>query len=272
MKVEIQSSNSIIKLIEIFKVLKNLNTYCSIICKENELFIQTMDDSHVCLFELIIYKDWFHSYENSNETISFNTIILIKILNLYTKNSKVFIETTNSDKLQVTIESSDNIIKDFEIPLIDIDKDILSTQELDCNLEFSMNTKKFEKYINELSLFGENMEIICCDDNIFMKSYGDEGKYSVKIPHENLDNFIVDEDLKLKTKLSIKYLSYINKISSVFKDIKIGIQKNAPIYLEIIEENEEKKKLITIKYYIAPKVEDDEDDNENFDDYENKVI
>ena len=82
----------------------------------------------------------------------------------------------------------------------------------------------------------------------------------------------MDEDLKLKSKLSIKYLTYINKISSVFKDIKIGIQKNAPIYLEIIEENEEKEKLITIKYYIAPKVEDDDDDDENFDDYENKII
>ncbi len=267
MKFQINSSNKILKLIEIFKILKNLSNYCSIICKENELFIQIMDDSHVSLFQLTIHKDWFNNYNSNNETISFNSTIIVKIINLYTKDAIVTFETINDSHLEIVIENQDKTSKCFQIPLMDIDKDILSAQELDCNIEFSIGTKQLEKYINELCLFGENMEIICCNDNIFMKSNGDEGTYTLKIPHDNLNNFIVDEDLKLKTRISIKYLTYLNKISCVFKNIKIKIQKNAPIYLEIIEEDENNNTLLSIKYYIAPKIEDDED--ENFDNYEN---
>ena len=266
MKLIIKSKRSVLELTELFKVIKNLNQYCTFICKEDDIFIQIMDDSHVCLLETIINKEWFDTFECSNQTISFNSNTFVKILNLYTPNSFVEITVFQEQYLELSLIYEDNTNKSFQIPLIDIDQELLKTQEIECNLEFTIKPKIFEKYINELALFGENMELICCNDNLFMKSFGDEGKYSIKIPHENLNDFIVDEELKLKTKICLKYLTYITKFSCVFDKSYIKIQKDAPFYFELYRENEDNNKIIYVKYFIAPKVEDDEDNN--FSEYE----
>ena len=54
---------------------------------------------------------------------------------------------------------------------------------------------------------------------------------------------------------------------SVFKSIQIKIREDAPIYLTLQEEG------LNIHYYIAPKINDDEDDMEDrdFTEYENNT-
>ena len=42
---------------------------------------------------------------------------------------------------------------------------MLTPQEMDSSIEFEMNTKQFDKYISEMLLFGESVEIKCIDDN-----------------------------------------------------------------------------------------------------------
>ena len=46
---------------------ENVNVYF----REDELFIQGMDRSHVSIFEIKLPKDWFDKYELSTETPPF---------------------------------------------------------------------------------------------------------------------------------------------------------------------------------------------------------
>ena len=123
-------------------------------------------------------------------------------------------------------------------------------------------------------LFGDSMEFICYKDNLFMKSSGDEGNYTLKIPYEVLDELIMEEDLQLKTRVSLKYLYYLTKSHNVFKHLQLKIEADVPFHVVIEEEH------FKLQYYIAPKISDDEDNDESFQDfdedhyenYENQVV
>ena len=82
MKFELSSSQKILKFIEIFKIIKNLNNYCCLFCNEDQIYVQTMDGSHVCLLDVKIKKEWFDNYESENNMICFHASIIVKILSL----------------------------------------------------------------------------------------------------------------------------------------------------------------------------------------------
>ena len=263
MKCVIQDTTKAQQWIELFKIIKYLNSYCTISVKEEELSIQIMDDSQVCLLNVNIQAHWFEQYESTIETFSFMSTLFVKILHLYSPNTIMTLETIN-EKWRISFQYPDQTEKIFELNLMDIEKDLLDSQVIEGSMEFQMNTKAFEKYISEMMLFGDNMELVCFEDNLYMKAHGEECKYTLKIPHDVLDEFLVEEGLQLKSRVSLKYLYYILKSHSVFKTVQIKIREDSPIYLVIQEEG------LSIHYYIAPKINDDDDDiqDRDFAEYE----
>ena len=261
MKFVIQNPEHAQKWIEIFKIIKYLNSYTTICAQEKEMLIQIMDDSHVCLLNINIEKWWFEDYNSKNETLSFMTTIMVKLLHLYVPKTTMIFETIN-EKLQITFKYENKTEKIFELPLIEIDKDLLDSQEIEGSLECCLETKAFDKYISEMMLFGDSMEFVCYKENLFMKSSGEEGNYSLKMPYEVLDELVIEEDLQLRTRVSLKYLYYLTKSHNVFKKIKLKIQQDVPFHV-VIEEC-----MFKLKYYIAPKINDDEDEREDFGEFE----
>jgi len=261
MKFVIQKQERAQKWIELFKIIKYLNSYATICAQEDKILIQIMDDSHVCLLNINIEKEWFDSYESENETLSFMSTIMVKLLHLYIPNTTMTFETIN-EKLQITFQYENKTEKIFELNLIEIDKDLLESQEIEGNVEFQLETKAFDKYISEMMLFGDSMEFICYKDNLFMKASGDEGNYTLKIPYEILDELAIEEDLQLKTRVSLKYLYYLTKSHNIFKNIQLKIQQDVPFHV-VIEEP-----MFKLQYYIAPKISDDEDEKEDFGEFD----
>lgn len=279
MKLIITDTEKAQQWIELFKVMKNLNSYTTICSREDDVFIQIMDDSQVCLMNVTIQSSWFDIYEcdpqeGSGETFSFLSNVMVKILQLYSPGTTLCMYTEN-EKLIIQFKYPDNSEKIFELHLVDIEKDVLESQNMEGSVEFEINTKVFDKYVSEMLLFGENMEFVCYQENIYMKSYGDEGKYTLKLPHSVMEELLVEDDLQLKTKVSLKYISYITKIHHVFKNLTVKVRPDAPIQIDIVDDS------IEIRYYVAPKISDDEDSggDEDFSEYgddyehlENKVI
>ena len=91
----LDNKRKVVVLIELFKVIKGLNSFCKMYCKQDEMFIQIMDDSHISLLEIKIKKEWFTTYESEGEVISFNSKILTTIMTFYTDDSIVSFESTD---------------------------------------------------------------------------------------------------------------------------------------------------------------------------------
>lgn len=264
MKFTIQDNDKVTTLIELFKVIKGLNDFCKIYCKLDELFIQIMDDSHVSLLEIKIKSDWFDIYETTNEIVSFNSKILTIIMSFYKNNSIVSFET-DEEHLDIIFKQDDKTEKCFQINLIDLDSDIMESQDIEHSLEFSTDTKRLDQYFSEMQSFGDTLELVHYNDTIFMRSRGDEGKYMIKITNDLLDDLIVEEDLQLMCKVPLRFVSLVTKLHSIFKKINVNVSEESPLTLKFFEENE-KTDLVNIRFFIAPKVE--EDDNFDFSEFQ----
>ena len=100
MKLIITETEKAQQWIELFKVMKNLNSYTTICSRADDVFIQIMDDSQVCLMNVTIQSSWFDIYEcdpqeGSGETFSFLSNVMVKILQLYSPGTTLCMYTEN---------------------------------------------------------------------------------------------------------------------------------------------------------------------------------
>jgi hypothetical protein len=209
-----------------------------------------MDGSHVCLVDITIPSTWFSLFEFDNKTFSVTTNVLVKILAMYTSDSTIeFSVDENEDNLQIQLlHLSQN--KLFVVPLIEIEKELLTPTITETLLDFVMKTKTFEKYIQELSSFGDEVEIRCNGDKLFLASSGDEAKFQIELEGDSLEKFNVVEDYEMKVKFSLKYLSIISKLSVIYSSVHVHLDDCSPI--RITFDNNE----IKVNYFLAPKTED----------------
>jgi len=256
MKLQITELNKAIEWIELFKFIKQLNPYVTFMCKETELYIQLMDDSHICLIDISIPSTWFSSYITEGQTFSVMSTVMVKIFAMYTANTVIQLETTD-EKLRIEFlgdinpknKKYDLSKKVFEINLMDIEKDILTPSMPDTKLDFVMKTKSFDKYMNELAAFGDEVALSCKDEKLFMMSKGDEGSLSIEIEGEHLEEFSVVEGYEMVSRYCLKYLQYISKLHMIYPTVHIYADDSSPIVIKFDSE-------IKIQYFLAPKCDE----------------
>ena len=80
--------------ISLFQLLKNCSSIVSIIINDDHLYIQGMDKSHVCLFDIKIFSSWFSFYEfdeNDSNKICVDTNIFHNVLSINQEHHTIII-------------------------------------------------------------------------------------------------------------------------------------------------------------------------------------
>lgn len=249
MKLQINDITKAFEWIELFKFIKQLNQHVTFMCKKDQLYIQLMDDSHICLIDITIPATWFTFYESENQTFSVMTSILVKIFGMYTADTMIEL-VAGDEKLEINFKNKKDH-KYFEINMMDIEKDVLSPAMPDTKLDFVMKTKTLDKYMNELAIFGDEAIVFCKDDKLYLKAKGDEGSISIEIEGDNLEEFSVVEGYKLECRYCLKYLQYITKLHMIYPNVHLFLDDSSPLVITF------DNSTITIKYYLAPKCEND---------------
>lgn len=251
MKFQINDSKKTFEWIEIFKFIKNLNQYVSFVIKQDEIYIQIMDGAHVCLVDINFPSSWFSKFEfDEPKTISVMSNVFVKVLSMYTNDTIIeFSMDENNDKLKIDL-LNDKQNKHFELPLIEIEQELLSPIIIETLLDFSIKSKAFDKYILELSNFGEDVEIKCYDEKIFFESNNEEGKYQIEIEGENLEEFNVVENYKFEAKFPLKYISIISKLCIAYTNVHLFLDETSPMRITF-DDNQ-----IKFNFFLAPKTED----------------
>jgi proliferating cell nuclear antigen len=251
MKFVIKEHDKISEFIELIKFMKNLSQYTTMMCNTENIHIQLLDDSHVSLLDINIPNEWFESYECDEPlTFSVSNIILSKLFALYTKESVM--ETEIDEEKYHLSYLNDKENKYFTICLIDIDKELLSPVIQDTDLDFSLNTSLLDHYLSDLSIFGEDLEIICNNDTLYLITEGDEGTMKIEVSVKSLVEFNVVDDYKFHCKYASKYLQYISKLKKSYKNVHLYLDDNSPLLITFNNDGG-----IKINYFIAPKINDD---------------
>ena len=251
MRIQIKDSKKFLEWCELFKFIQKMNQHITILFKPDEMYIQIMDGAHVCLIDITIPSSWFDLYENTEtKVISLVSSVFVKVFGMYTKDSVFELSLQDeNEKLNIHFYNS-NQNKHFEIPLMDIEQDILSAMIIETLLDFNIKSSSFDKYINELSQFGEDVIIRCSDEKLFFETKGDDGQLQIELEGENLEEFNVVENYRFVAKFPIKYLSIISKFSVNYPYVHLYLDESNPVRITF------DKSDIKINYFLAPKIED----------------
>jgi proliferating cell nuclear antigen len=257
MKLTIQNKIKKELFIAIFHCLKNCTSIITLIFKKEGLFIQGMDKSHVCMFELFLKKSWFQIYENNEEKLlSFDSQTFSAVLNflndnynieIYHEKEEIFL---NIDLIKIDGCSGD-FSKFFKIPLADVDNEILTIPIIDYDAEFSINSKKICEITSQMLLFGTDMEIQCTEEKIQFITNGITGDMSVNIPMDDLKEYSISEGEIIHLKYSLTYVSKMCLSGKLSSNVNFSISCEYPmkIHYELEEES-------FLNFHIAPKIVD----------------
>jgi proliferating cell nuclear antigen len=250
----------------LFQHIKAFTEQVNIMFEKDRMYIQTMDSSHVSIIEMDLPSSWFDIYENktsSTITLGIHSTTLFKVLNAREKTQSIQIcyDENYGDKLLIhfTSENKVEFDKHFELPLIDIENELMGIPQFEPQAEFTISSPHFSSIISQLQMFGDTMTIECNEDKIMLFSESkDHGKMFVEIKIDDLTTFIIDENKSLNLAFSLQYLHNICLYNRLAKEIEIKLSDAYPIQV-IYNLGGEPSQIANIKFYLAPKIKDDDE-------------
>lgn len=264
------------KFIQIIKTIKLFNDYISFIFNEEKIYIQGMDNSHICLYEINILKDWFDVYEYKNDKtqniISCSSSNLNKILNLYKNGDclELGYDDNQEDNIYIHIISKNekNLThnKEFELNCIDIDFETLTPEEIDYDIDLYFTSKEFSSYCSELINFGEEIQFFCYNNLIKLRALQNGLSMTQNINMDLILQFDAIDNYKVYNKFQINFIHYISNLQKAFDKIKISLQYGFPLSIIYKDDDE----LLKLQFFLAPKIEDDVD-NEDLNEYPSEI-
>lgn len=245
--------------------------------QEDKLFIQAMDSSRVSIFEIHIPVAWFDVYTlSSSLTLGIHAGILYKILSTRDGGQSIHIEFSgehgDDDRLYFHFAGENGFAKHFEMPLIDIESEIMHIPAIEYQAEFSLPSATFAGLIQQLQLFGDTVQFECSEEKVQLCSTSVEtGKMSVDIPIDDLSEFSIDEGETMNLSFSLMQLRNICQYSKIAKEIDIKLSTTFPICTRYVFEQGLVGGLVgnalddgddstsaRIMFYLAPKLNNDD--------------
>ena len=144
MKIVLSDSGKVMQFACILRHLKNISSDIEILINKDRLYTQGMDNSHVSLFELNLKNSWFNKYiVDEDIRIGINCELIFKILNSLNESQIIEMnwDADDGDYLYIMLYSPEGergIRKEFKIPLMNIDSEILNVPATDYTVDLEM--------------------------------------------------------------------------------------------------------------------------------------
>lgn len=264
MKVSICDKNHIDTLITLFKVLHNFSTNVVLDMNKERMYLQAMDQSQISILDYTIKREWFDSFDVKEDvSIGINTKILCMVFGCFIDGGTMDIELPkDSDVISITFKTeTENAIvkeKEFSVPLIDIERDLLDIPDTEYSVDLTLQTSLYNDIINEIAKFSTILKMKLSEEEVTFKTgLGTNDitmidcNFEVKLDIENMVEFSIEEDANIVSCYNIKYLTQLSSLGKHFDTIYLGISKDIPLKLQF--GNDEN---CIIRFYFAPKFED----------------
>jgi proliferating cell nuclear antigen PCNA len=244
--------------ISIFDRLKSCASLVKIVFRNDALYIQGMDKSHICLYDVTLNSSWFNQY-TVNETIDIcvDTQIFFNVLSTAQEQHTIFLhcDENEPDHFHIDLKTdntSTTFDKFFKIPLADLELELLTIPSVEYDAEFSIPSKKMNELCSQLFMFGTVINIQCTEEKIDISSSGTMGEMMVNIPIDDLSEYSISEGEVIKLSYSLSYVYKMCLTTKLSGDIQFSISANSPMRIKY-DLGEDSVFL----FFIAPKVEEE---------------
>lgn len=243
--------------ISLFQVLKNCTNIVSIIFHEDHMYIQGMDRSHVCLFEVSIQSDWFTEYTvEKAHNICIDSTIFHNVLAITQENQSItlYYDSLEPDNVNIDMKSDTKTEYDkyFKIPLTIFETEMLSVPDTEYDVDFTIPAKKIHEITSQLMFFGDIMNIECTEEKISLGSSGVNGDMNVVIEIDDLSEYSISEGETIKVSYSLNYIHKMCITNKISNEVNFSVSDNYPMKIKYPIGSQSH-----LVFYIAPKINDD---------------
>jgi proliferating cell nuclear antigen len=247
----------------LFQHMKVFTEHINLMIQPERIYIQSMDTSHVSIVEVVLPKEWFDEYELKSQesiTLGISSSLLFRVLNARDKTQNITLDysKTEADKLNIhfTGDNKQEFDKHFELSLIDIDSEIMEIPTIEYQAELTLGSQNFANIINQLKMFGDNLDFKCSEKEIMLCSSSlEQGKMYVEIEIDDLSSFAIDENETIQSSFSLNFMHNIGLYNKLSKEIEIKISNSYPLKMIYKLPMSEDAQMI---FYLAPKINEDD--------------
>lgn len=247
---------------KILDAVKDLVSDANWDCGSNGMSLQAMDSSHVSLVSLLMRADGFEKYRcDRNLNLGINMSSMTKIMKCAANDDIITIRAEDQpDSATFTFESSDqDKIAQYEMKLMDIDAEHLGIPDTEHDAVVKMPASEFQRICRDLSTIGESLEISVTKEGIKFSASGDLGKGNVTLkPNSSVDeegnNVVIEVQENVSLTFALHYLTLFTKATPLADSVTLSMSADIPLVVEYRIES-----MGYIRYYLAPKIEDEEE-------------
>jgi len=248
---------------QLIEALKDLVQEANIECSDDEISIQAMDNSHVSLVAVSLRSGGFDHFRCDRAiTLGFNATNMGKILKCAGNDDVITLKAEDEgDALSLVFESpGQDRIADFELKLMDIDSEQLGIPDTEYKVTIQMPSGEFQRIIRDMQVLGDTLTISCTKEGVKFGVQGDLGSGNVLIRQNNTaekeeEKVLIEMEEPVELTFALRYLNFFTKATSLGPTVILNMSPEVPIVVEYpIGESGH------IKYYLAPKIDEDEED------------
>lgn len=220
-----------------------------------------MDNSHVSLVSLTLRSDGFDKFRcDRNISMGMNLGTMAKILKCANNTDTVTIKAQdNADTVTFMFESPNHEkVSDYEMKLMNLDQEHLGIPETDYSCVVRMPSMEFARICRDLAQFSESMVICCTKEGVKFSASGDVGSANVKLAQTSSvdkeeEAVVIEMQEPVTLTFACHYLNAFTKASPLSTQVQLSMSADVPLVVEYRIPD-----LGHIRYYLAPKIEDDE--------------
>lgn len=224
--------------------------------------LQAMDSSHVSLVSLCMRSDGFDTYRcDRNISMGINLGSMSKILRCAGNDDAVTVKAgDNADTVTFVFESPNaEKVSDYEMKLMDLDTEHLGIPETDYSCVIKLPSAEFQRICRDLSQIGESVVICCTKEGVRFSANGDLGTGNIKLAQtatidKEEEAVIIDMQEPVTLTFALRYLNFFTKATPLSSQVCLSMSADVPLVVEY-----KIAEMGYIRYYLAPKIEDNEE-------------
>jgi proliferating cell nuclear antigen len=250
---------------KVLDAIKDLVTDANFDCSSTGFALQAMDSSHVSLVALNLRSDGFEHFRcDRNISMGMNLGNMNKMLKCAGNDDVITMKAEdNGDTVTFMFESpNQERISDFELKLMDIDSEQLGIPDTDYSATVKMPSADFARICKDLSSIGDTVVVSVTKDGIKFSTSGDIGSANVTVRQNTAvdkqeEQTVIDLNEPVTLSFALRYLNSFSKATPLSPTVVLSMSKELPIVVEYRIAD-----MGHIKFYLAPKIEDEEMEDE----------
>eukprot|EP00299_Pterocystis_sp_00344_P000778 c10361_g1_i1.p1 GENE.c10361_g1_i1~~c10361_g1_i1.p1 ORF type:complete len:316 (+),score=102.52 c10361_g1_i1:47-949(+) len=251
------------------EAIKDLVKQANFECTSSALQLQALDTSHVAMIKMILRSDGFVHYRcDRNVQLGINTDSLSKIFKCADNTDSITLRADDDGDVCTFVFESDknDRISDFGLKLMSIEEEQVSVPDMDYEAKVTIPSTEFQRICRDLSTIGETITIAVNKTGVHFSTQGDLGTGNITLKQTSAADADDDKEVTIELqedvtlRFAARYLCYFTKATPLSSRVVLNLAAESPLMVDFkLADN-----LGCVQYYLAPKVDEEEaDDNDD---------